>query len=419
MAVNTSAPTDWARSARASLAVLTLINLFNYLDRWILPVLGETLRNSPLHISDTQFGLLSSGFIVVYMLTAPAFGTLGDTGSRPRLIALGIAIWSIATALGGLAWGFISLFIARAIVGVGEAAYGTISPGLLADYYPRSRRARAFGIFYAVIPIGGALGYLVAGQMDVHFGWRSAFFVAGIPGILLAFSALRLHDPPRGIQDADQYAGHARPKGGIAAYRALLSNRPYMLTVLGYAAYTFVMGGLVIFMPKFLMRVRGLPESAVSLKFSGVLAVTGLLGTYLGGWLGDRLLKHSRQAYLWLSGIATLVAVPCVTLAITSASPPVFWTANVFAITLMMLSTGPINTVIVNVVPPDMRATAVAGSIFAIHVLGDVPSPAILGVWSDARSLGEAMLLMPAVVAISGIIWTFAAWQGSRVETTR
>jgi len=405
---------DWtpSPSARRALTVLTLINLFNYLDRWMLPVLGETLRHSPLQISDTEFGVLSSGFIIVYMLAAPFFGTWGDTRSRPRLIALGIAIWSVATALGGLAWSFLSLLVARAIVGVGEAAYGTISPGLLADYYPRSHRARAFGIFYAVIPIGGALGYLVAGQMDVHFGWRSAFFVAGVPGILLALAALRMPDPPRGAQDAGESSIYARPQGGLAAYRALLSNRPYMLTVLGYAAYTFVMGGLVIFMPKFLMRVRGLPESAVALKFSGVLAVTGLVGTFVGGWLGDKLLARTRQAYLWLSGIATLLAVPCVTLALTSPSPAVFWTCNVFAITLMMLSTGPINTVIVNVVSPDMRATAMAGSIFAIHVLGDVPSPTIIGAWSDARSLQEAMLLMPVVVAISGIIWVYAAWQG-------
>jgi len=149
-----------------------------------------------------------------------------------------------------------------------------------------------------------------------------------------------------------------------------------------------------------------------------VLAVTGLLGTFLGGWLGDRLLPRSRQAYLWLSGIATLLAVPCVALAIISPSPAVYWTANVLAITLMMISTGPINTAIVNQVPPDMRATAVAGSIFAIHVLGDVPSPTILGALSDLRSIDQAMLIMPVVVAIAGIIWTFAAWQGSRVETT-
>ena len=407
------------RTARAGLVVLTLINLFNYLDRYILPFLGETLRSSPLHISDTQFGILSSGFIVVYMLAAPLFGSSGDTGSRPRLIALGVAIWSVATVLGGLAWGFVSLFVARALVGVGEAAYGTISPSLLADYYPRHVRSRVFGIFYAVIPLGAALGYLVAGQMDVHFGWRSAFFVAGVPGILLALAALRLHDPPRGSQEGDLYgAGSAasRPRGRVAPYLALLKNRPYLLTVLGYAAYTFAMGAMVVFMPKFLLRVRGIPEGAASFRFSLLLAVTGLGGTLVGGWLGDRLLRRTAHAYLWLSGLATLVAVPLAALALTATAPSVYWGATTGAIALLFLSTGPVNSMIVNVVPPDMRATAVAGSILTIHVLGDVPSPTLLGVLSDTLpgGLAAAVLIIPVAVLVSGLIWTYAAWRGSR-----
>ena len=410
------------RTARAGLLVLTLINLFNYLDRYILPFLGETLRSSPLHISDTQFGVLSSGFIVVYMLAAPLFGSSGDTGSRPRLIALGVAIWSVATVLGGLAWGFVSLFVARALVGVGEAAYGTISPSLLADYYPRHLRSRVFGIFYAVIPLGAALGYLVAGQMDVHFGWRSAFFVAGAPGILLAIAALRLHDPPRGSQEGDLYqtgGAPGRPGGRVAPYLALLKNRPYLLTVLGYAAYTFAMGAMVIFMPKFLLRVRGIPEGAASFRFSILLAVTGLGGTLLGGWLGDRLLRRTPHAYLWLSGIATLLAVPLAALALTAADPTVYWSATTGAIGLLFLSTGPVNSMIVNAVPPDMRATAVAGSILTIHVLGDVPSPTLLGVLSDrlAGGLAAAVLIIPVAVLLSGCIWTYAAWRGFGAES--
>ena len=410
------------RTARAGLLVLTLINLCNYLDRYILPFLGETLRNSPLRISDTQFGILSSGFIVVYMLAAPLFGSSGDTGSRPRLIALGVAIWSIATVLGGLAWGFVSLFVARALVGIGEAAYGTIAPSLLADYYPRHTRSRVFGIFYAVIPLGAALGYLVAGQMDVHFGWRSAFFVAGAPGILLAVAALRLHDPPRGSQEGDRYQpGGAppppgRPGGRVAPFLALLKNRPYLLTVLGYAAYTFALGAMVVFMPKFLLRVRGIPEGAASFRFSLLLAVTGLGGTLLGGWLGDRLLRRTPQAYLWLSGIATLLAVPLAALALMAADPAVYWGATTGAIALLFLSTGPVNSMIVNVVRPDMRATAVAGSIFTIHVLGDVPSPTLLGVLSDTLQggLAAAVLIIPVAVLVSGLIWTYAAWRESR-----
>ena len=150
--------TSLARSARVGLAVLTLINLFNYLDRWIVAALAESMKHSELHLSDTQLGLLMTGFLVVYMLAAPVFGSLGDRRSRTRLLGLGVGIWSLATALGGLARNYAGLFAARAAVGIGEAAYGTISPALLADYFPRHKRGRVFAIFFAAIPIGSFPG---------------------------------------------------------------------------------------------------------------------------------------------------------------------------------------------------------------------------------------------------------------------
>src|SRR5439155_18524486 len=154
------------RTARAGLLILTLINLFNYLDRWIVAALAESMKHSELQLSDTQLGWLMTGFIVVYMLAAPLFGSLGDTRSRTRLIGLGVGVWSAATALAGFARGYASLFAARAAVGIGEAAYGTISPALLADYFPRQRRGRVFAVFFAAIPIGSALGYVVGGLVD-------------------------------------------------------------------------------------------------------------------------------------------------------------------------------------------------------------------------------------------------------------
>ena len=405
--------------ARAALAVLTLINLFNYLDRWIVAALAESIKHSELQLSDTQLGSLMTGFIVVYMLAAPLFGSLGDTRSRTRLIGLGVGVWSAATALAGFARGYASLFAARAAVGIGEAAYGTISPALLADYFPRERRGRVFAVFFAAIPIGSALGYVVGGLVDRYFGWRQAFFVAGIPGLALAALALRLYDPPRGAQDPDAPAAGRSHTIGLgtatcAAYALLLRNRPYVLTVLGYAAYTFAIGALAFWTPSFLERARGIPKAAATVQFGAVVVATGFLGTYGGGWLGDYVLRFSKQAYLWVSGAATLVAAPLTLVALAAPAPALYWPAIVAGELCLFASTGPVNSAIVNVVSPHMRATAVAASIFAIHILGDVPSPAVVGAISDARSLAQAMLIIPVAVLLGGAIWTYAAWRGER-----
>src|SRR5260370_36374397 len=192
------------------------------------------------------------------------------------------------------------------MVGIGEAAYGTISPALLADYFPRGKRGRVFAIFFAAIPVGSALGYIVGGLVDRYFGWRQAFFVAGIPGLILAALALRLHDPPRGSHDALETHAPA----GRNVYRTLLRNRPYILTVLGYAAYTFAIGALAFWTPSFLERARGIPKAQATVQFGAAVVVTGFLGTYGCGWRGDYALRASKQAYLWVSGLVTLAAAP-------------------------------------------------------------------------------------------------------------
>jgi len=399
-----------------------VINLVNYLDRYLVAALTESLKHSELHPSDTQLGLLMTGFLVVYLLVAPVFGALGDTRSRPRLLGIGVAVWSVATAASGLVRSYGALFAARAVVGIGEAAYGTISPALLADSFPRARRGRVFSIFFAAMPVGAALGYVVGGLIDHYFGWRYAFFVAGVPGLVLAALALRLYDPARGAQDAPEgqaigETGGARaPRGGAprAAYAALLRNRPYVLTVLGYAAYTFAIGALAFWTPSFLERARGIPKAQATVQFGAIVVATGFLGTYGGGWLGDYALRVSKQAYLWVSGLVTLAAAPLTLLALAATTPAVYWTAIVAAELCLFASTGPINSAIVNLVSPHMRATAVALSIFAIHVLGDVPSPSLVGAISDARSLDQAVLIIPVAVLVGGAIWTYAAWRGGR-----
>jgi MFS family permease len=409
--------TSWIGSANFSLGVLAFINLFSYLDRYVVSGVLESLKHSDLGLSDTNLGSLMSGFLVVYTLLAPVFGALGDRRSRPRLIALGVACWSFATALSGFAVNYITLFAARAAVGVGEAAYVTIAPSLLSDYFPVRQRGRVMAIFFCAIPVGSALGYVVGGLVDKHYGWRAAFFVAGTPGLLLAALCLLLRDPPRGIQDQSQGQSEAPanpPRSSISrdtwlTYGRLLRNKPYALTVLGYAAYTFAIGGLAYWMPAFLERARGIPRSEATVSFGTIVVVTGFVGTFIGGWMGDYFAKNSRQAYLWLSAAATLIAAPFVWLALTTTSTSLYTVYMVTAQLCLFLSTGPINAAIINLVIASERATAIALSVFAIHLLGDALSPLIVGALSDAFSLQQAIQILPVAVLAGGFVWIWAA----------
>jgi len=396
-------------SAGAALAVLTFINLFNYLDRYVVSTLVESLRRSELHLTDTQAGSLMSGFLIVFAVVGPIFGYLGDRRSRPRLIAFGVACWSIATALSGLAWSFASLFAARAAVGVGEAAYVTIGPSLLSDYFPRGERGRVMAIFFCAIPVGSALGYVVGGFMDVHFGWRMAFFVAGVPGLILALLCLGLHDPPRGSQDGKETTQPRAASRPAANYLELLKNRPYALTIAGYAAYTFALGGLAYWMPAFLERIRHVPEKSATFSFGIIVVITGFVGTFAGGWLGDFCARYTQRAYLWISAVATLAAVPFAWLALTVAAPRTYLVCMVIAQLLMFLSTGPINATIVNLVRPTQRSSANALGVFSIHLLGDVPSPLLIGLISTHSSLQQGVKLVPLAILVSGVIWICGA----------
>ena len=404
---------DESRAATTALVVLTLINLFNYVDRFVIAALVESLKKSELALSDTQLGALSTGFIIVYMATSPVFGTLGDRKRRPPLVAVGVAVWSLATAAGGLARSFAALFAARSAVGIGEAAYGTIAPAILADHYPVEKRGRVFSIFFAAIPIGSAAGYVLGGLMDQRFGWRAAFFIAGAPGLLLALLCLGLSDPQRGRHDAPELAPAHR---GVGAYAHLLHNRQYVLTVLGYAAYTFALGGLAFWTPTFLSRIRGMPRHEATVTFGAIVVATGFAGTFAGGWAGDYMLRWTKQSYLWLSGITALAAAPIAYIAFSSPNRTVYLWAMAVAEVLIFASTGPVNSAIVNLVSPTERASAVALSIFTIHLLGDVPSPPLIGAISDARSLSTAFLIIPVAIFVAGLIWCYAAWRGRGEE---
>lgn len=400
------------RSPGYALAILTFINMFNYIDRWVLAALLEPIKHD-LGLTDALLGIVGTGFIIVYALTSPVFGSLGDRKARPPLIAFGVGVWSIATAIGGFARGFWSLLIARSTVGVGEAAYGTIAPALLADQFPIEKRGRVLAIFFSAIPIGSAAAYVLGGLAEQYFGWRVAFWMVGLPGLLLALLVLGVTDPPRGQNDAVEVP-RATGGGFFDAYRDLFRNGPYILTVLGYAAYTFALGGLAFWMPAFLERSRGMSRSDATVTFGAIVIVTGFVGTFAGGFLGDFFLKRTKQAYLWVSGVATLLAAPLTIVGLMNTNKSIYLPAIAVAEVLIFMCTGPVNSAIVNAVSPLERATAVGLSVLTMHLLGDIPSPPLIGAISDASSLDKAVLVVPAAVALSGLIWMFAAWRGRK-----
>src|SRR5439155_17435619 len=246
------------RTAYYGLAVVTALNFLNYIDRYILAAVLPRVQ-SELGLTDFQAGLLAPAFLVAYFITSPIFGRLGDRLSRTRLMTLGVSAWSVATAATGLMRNFGQLMIARSFVGVGEAAYATISPALLSDYFPRAQRGRAFAIFYVAIPVGAATGYLLGGLIEPALGWRAAFYVMGWPGIAMALLALTAPDPPRGSAEQDDSPADAQPVW--MTLRGFSRNLAYSGTVLGYAAYTFGLGGLAFWMAKYLGHVRAVDLS--------------------------------------------------------------------------------------------------------------------------------------------------------------
>jgi hypothetical protein len=223
--------------------------------------------------------------------------------TAPRLLAAGVALWSLATAAGAFAGSYAALFAARAAVGVGEAAYATIAPAMLADLYPREKRGRAFAVFFLATPVGSALGYILGGLIDQRYGWRAAFLVAGAPGLLLALAFLALRDPPRGGAEPEESGAlrspgpqEARVAGFFGPWRRLLRNGLYVRTVAGYAAYTFALGALAFWTPAFLERVRGVPRAEATVVFGAIAVATGIVGTLAGGWLTDKLKPEGATA---------------------------------------------------------------------------------------------------------------------------
>jgi MFS family permease len=386
-----------------TLGVLTGLNALNYLDRFITaPILPLIMAD--LHLSHAQAGSLQTVFILVYSLTCPISGWLGDRARRLHVAAAGVAIWSLATFTTGLAAAYASLALARAVVGIGEASYTVVTPSLISDHYPPDRRSRALAIFYAAIPVGIAIGYILGGQIGAHWGWRPAFFFVGGPGMLLALSLLLLPEPPRGRFDSPAEKRAALSVG--EALRALRQRPSFWFNVAGQTVFTFSMGGLGAWMPTYFVRERGLGVDSAGTVFGGLLVVAGLFGTMVGGFVGDRLARRSPSAHFSFSAWTLIATVPFTLVAILAPQPAVFWPAMFVTLFLSFLNYGPLNAAMVNVLPPDLRARGIGLHTVTIHLLGDALSPLLIGVTSDAldKHLRWPVLVTGLLLIVAGFI---------------
>jgi MFS family permease len=341
-----------------------------------------------------------------YCALSPIFGWLGDRGPRRRLIALAVALWSIATAGASLARGFLSLFGLRSLVGVGEAGYATLSPALIDDLAPEGRTNRWLSVFYVAIPVGSAMGFAIGGALEARLGWRMTFLFAGLPGLALALVAARLPEPAR--------------RGPVQAlsYRPLLRSPTYLLTVGGYVAYTFALGGFAFWAPKFLVERFPISLARADFLFGAVTASAGLLGTTLGGLLAERWPARTELGrMLAFSATTSALAAPAALMAVigTGQSATTFFVWIGLAELLLFASTAPVNTALIKSVPEGLRASAMAASIFAIHVGGDLISPPVIGAVADGAGLQRAMVGLPLAIVLSGAIW----WMGARAAVQR
>jgi MFS transporter, Spinster family, sphingosine-1-phosphate transporter len=388
------------------LGLLSGLNLVNYVDRYLLVAVGPRLQDD-LRLSNAELGLLTTAFMLGYLLTSPLFGALGDRYPRKGLIAFGIAVFCLATAASGLMNGFASMFATRVLVGVGEASYATLAPTIIDDMAPPSVKNRWLAIFYVAIPIGSALGYVLGGLLAHHFGWRGAFFVAGGPAALLALSVLVMAEP--GARQIQRRVG-SPTQSAKAVWLRLLRIPVYRNAVIGYTAYTFALGGFAAWAPAYLCRHMQMDLQAADFWFGVILVVTGLVATFVGGRWGDLWPGEDRaRANLRLCAVTMIVSVPFSVACLVAGSPLGFFVGIAIADFALFLSTSPINVVILQGVPSELRASAMALSIFAIHLFGDLVSPPLVGAISGASSLRAAMFVLPGALVIAALVW----WRGS------
>mmetsp|Transcript_26879 Transcript_26879/g.52645 ORF Transcript_26879/g.52645 Transcript_26879/m.52645 type:complete len:492 (-) Transcript_26879:209-1684(-) len=421
-------PNSRQTGAHQALVTLAAINILNFTDRYI-PKAVLPLFQEELNMTDNMATLPESAMVVVFMMCASVFGLLADKEvvDRRVILAGGVALWSAATGLAGLANNFWQLLFFRSLVGAGEAAFATVSSPVLSDFYPQKERNAAFTVIGVAMPLGGALGFVVGALTGSTIGWRGSFLVCGLPGLLAALTVLFLDDPPKGANDDYQQvaettsdsigAAKKRQVSGLGTdILAIATNWHWLFATLGWVCSNFALGGYACWYETYLTRYKLADDKTANLILGAATFVAGIGGTLLGAKSADYAVNRpggTGSDYLLASAI---FALPAALFGALSISGLVEGTAAVFTVILLaeiftFTSTAPISTVSMNVIPVGLRSRSAALQVLLVHILGDVISPPIVGMLSQHLGQGKegnlrhAMQILWMVSVLSGVWW--------------
>jgi len=364
-----------------ALFVLFAINLLNFFDRQLPGSLAEPIRKEFL-LSDTALGLLGTVVTLIYGVVGLPLGRLADKYRRTRIIAAGAAVWSLLTGASGVAHSYFQLVVSRLGVGLGEATFAPAGQSLIGDLFPPQQRARAMGIFMLGLPAGIFLAYVSAGTIGAAFGWRATFWFACIPGLLLAWLALRIPEPMRGAADVPRAAAAGALESPYAAVLKLPTMR---WIILSGVFHNFNMYAINTFQTPFLQRFHEMSLRQASTTSAITLGAVGAIGLLVGGWLADKLSAKRRDGRLLLTACSMAIAAPCIFFAVNQpkGSITAFMVLMAIGVTNMFVYYATVYAAIQDVIEPRLRGTAVAIYFCAMYVLGASFGPLGLGLLSD------------------------------------
>ncbi len=422
------------RYAKYALAVIFAANFLSYLDRQLVSALEDPLRRE-LGLNPVEYNLLWTLFTVGYMACAPFIGYLSDRYRRPRLFAICIFVWSVATIASGMAQAKGVLYAARVLIGLGEAGCLIIGSSLISDFFGRASRGRALSIFSLGLPLGGTSAFILAAAF-LGLGWRNLFYVAGVPGFLVTVLIWLLADPPRGASEesapsppgpeppkpdragVEAPSAHARApeKTRLRDYLQLFRTPTLILVILAQAFAVAILVPLIHNGIEFFIQVRGMGAKEARLALGFIALVAGGAGNMLSGVIGDRLRRRVKGAYALLAGIGFLAGYPCLLLGFVAESRWVFLPVLTLGAFFIFLCMPAVNTQIANATHPGQRAMAWALAVFVLHLLGDTFSPPLFGALDESMGRLNAFLVFSTALLPASLCCFLAARTAARDE---